>query len=242
MKRDAVISIVRKTTLVLAVANTALTTVLFCYSSAVTWPYDDYLIAIQLYVNFALTIAMVFTFIAKKRTGLRKRLTQAAFGCACLCMVAFAPLLRNIKDQDKMCQAQYNSIHPCNAQLFLSVSQIICMVLLGVESYLNFKAVKAEERRKIELGLFTLEDLQNHENHETPTVHRYNPDLALNAPSEIATGTIAAENETLPVYQKTAPSGCTYHIVDMTQTDPPPHHDFGDPQPSNQETQQPLSQ
>lgn len=220
MKRD-ILGGVRRAILVLAVANTALTVVLFCYSSVITWPYDDYLVAIQLFLNFALVIAIVLILIAKMRTGLRKRSFQVTVGCACLGMVSIAPLLRNIKDESEMCQALYNSIHPCHAQLFLSVSQLMCIILLLVESYLNFNTVKAEERRKAELGPFTLEDLQIE---EPPT--QYNPDLDLHD---------ATTEEELPAYQKTP---LHHAIIDMAH-DPPPLHDFGEP--TDQATQ-PLSQ
>lgn len=138
MKRD-ILGGVRRAIFVLVVANTALTAVLFCYSSVITWPYDDYLVAIQLFLNFALSIAMVFTFIAKKGAGLRKRSFQVAVACACLGTMSIAPLSRNIKDKSEMCQALYKSIHPCHAQLFLSVSQLACIILLLVESFLNFR-------------------------------------------------------------------------------------------------------
>ncbi|KAF9391175.1 hypothetical protein CPB97_007295 [Podila verticillata] len=223
MKRD-ILGSVRSVILVLAVANTALTAVLFCYSSVITWPYDDYLVAIQLFLNFALSIAMVFSFIAKKRTGLRKRSFQVAAACACLGTVSIAPLLRNIKDKSEMCQALYKSVHPCHAQLFLSVSQLVCIALLLVESFLNFNTVKAKERRKAELGPFTIEDLQIEE--PQPPTH-YNPDLDL--------AHDAVMEEELPTYQKTSEH---HNIVDMAH-DPPPHHDFGEP--THQATQ-PLSQ
>ncbi|KAG0347827.1 hypothetical protein BG004_006850 [Podila humilis] len=217
---------VRKGLLFLAAISTAFALFMFAYSAVASWSYDNYMVIIQLFTNILNFVMVVFTF-AKYQPPIFKRLSLAAFLCVFLMTGAIAPMTRNIKDTAGFCKEGYHTLNPCLAQMVLSIVQLVSVPLLATESYINYKYVKAEERRVADLGLLDLADM-----HAPPVVHHYQPDLdstmaATTLATTIATG--PQEEESLPKYEKNTPIGRQIYIVDMSNLDPPPEHEFGPP-------------